>query len=73
MLDRVLQLNGLSLTRLKLLMQLGLEVMDVALSNDQLVLGVLQPCAGVLEEVQLHISTAVGPHQLIIQILDMRF
>jgi hypothetical protein len=37
MLDRVLQLGDLSLTRLELLislMQLGLEVVDVALSSD---------------------------------------
>jgi hypothetical protein len=44
MLDRILQLGGLSLTHLELLIslvQLGLEVMDVALSSDQLILGVL--------------------------------
>jgi hypothetical protein len=54
MLDRILQLGGLSLTHLKLLVslvQLGLEVVDVALSSDQLVLGVLQPDAGIVEEV----------------------
>jgi hypothetical protein len=54
MLDRVLQLGGLSLTHLELLnslMQLDLEVVDVALSSDQLILGILQPCAGVIEEV----------------------
>jgi hypothetical protein len=33
------------------LVQLGLELLDVALSSDQLVLAVLQPCAGVIEEV----------------------
>jgi hypothetical protein len=71
MLDRVLQLGGLSPTHLELLVslvQLGLEVMDVALSNNQLILGV-----SVIEEVQLHIAAAVGPHQLIIQLLDARF
>jgi hypothetical protein len=65
MLDRILQLSGMSLTRLELLIslvQLGLKVMDVALSNDQLILGVLQPCTGIIEEVRLHISTAIGPH-----------
>jgi hypothetical protein len=44
MLDRILQLSGLSLTHLELLillMQLGLKVVDVALSSDQLILGVL--------------------------------
>jgi hypothetical protein len=44
MLDHVLQLLGLSLTRLELLVslvQLGLEVVDVALSSDQLVMGVV--------------------------------
>jgi hypothetical protein len=54
MLDRVLQLGDLSLTRLELLislMQLGLEVVDVALSSDQLITGVLQPGTGVVEEV----------------------
>jgi hypothetical protein len=44
MLDHVLQLLGLSLTRLELLVslvQLGLKVVDVALSSDQLVMGVV--------------------------------
>jgi hypothetical protein len=44
MLDRVLQLGGLSLTHLELLvtlMQLGLEVVDVALGGNQLILGIL--------------------------------
>jgi hypothetical protein len=53
-LDYILQLGGLSLTRLELLIsliQLGLEVVDIALSSDQLILGVLQPGAGVIEEV----------------------
>jgi hypothetical protein len=75
MLDRVLQLNGLSLTRLELLIslvQLGLKVVDVALSSDQLIMGVLQPGAGVIEKVRLHIVAAVGTHQLIIQFLDTR-
>jgi hypothetical protein len=76
MLDHVLQLGDLSLTRLELLvslMQLGLEVVDVALSSDQLVLGVLQSGAGIVEEVRLHIAVTVGPHQLVIQLLDARF
>jgi hypothetical protein len=73
-LDRVLQLGSLSLTHLELLIslvQLGLEVVDVALGSDQLVLGILQPSAGIVEEVWLHVVATVGPHQLIIQLLDM--
>jgi hypothetical protein len=53
-LNHVQQLGGLSLTHIELLVslvQLGLEVVDVALSSDQLILGVLQPGAGVIEEV----------------------
>jgi hypothetical protein len=76
MLDHVQQLSGLSLTRLELLvslMQLGLEVVDVALSSDQLIMGILQLGAGVIEEVRLHIAATVGPHQLIVQLLDARF
>jgi hypothetical protein len=52
MLEHVLQLGGLSLTHLELLVslvQLGLEVVDVALSSDQLILGVLRPGVGVIE------------------------
>jgi hypothetical protein len=55
-LDYVLQLSGLSLTHLELLVslvQLSLEVVVVALSCDQLVLGILQPGAGVIEDVRL--------------------
>jgi hypothetical protein len=66
----------MSLTHLELLaslMQLGLEVVDVALSSDQLVLGVLQPGAGIVEEVQLHVAVVVGPHQLVVQLLDAYF
>jgi hypothetical protein len=54
MLNLVLQLSGLSQTCLKLLVplvQLSLEVVDVALSSDQLILSILQPGAGVIEEV----------------------
>jgi hypothetical protein len=53
-LDRILQLDSLSLTRLEVLIslvQLSLEVVDVALGSGQLVLGILQPGAGVIEEV----------------------
>jgi hypothetical protein len=76
MLDRVLQIGGLSLTHLELLislMQLGLEVMDVLLSSDQLVLGILKSGAGVIEEVRLHVVAAVGSHQLVVQLLDACF
>jgi hypothetical protein len=76
MLDRVLQLGGMGLTHLKLLIslvQLGLEVVDVVLSSDQLILGVLQLGAGVIKEVRLHVAAAVGPHQLIVQLLDACF
>jgi hypothetical protein len=76
MLDRVLQLGGLSLTNLELLVsfvRLDLEVVDVALCSDQLILGVLQLGAGVVEEVRLHVVAVVGPHQLIVQLDDAHF
>jgi hypothetical protein len=72
----MLQLCGLSLTRLELLIslvQLGLEVVDVALGGGHLVLSVLQSGAGVIKEVNLEVTAAISPHQLIIQLLDMRF
>jgi hypothetical protein len=50
--------------------QLGLEVVDVALGNNQLVLGVLQLGVGVIEVVGLEVTTAISPHQLIIQLPD---
>jgi hypothetical protein len=53
-------------------MQLGLEVVDVALGNGQLVLGVLQSGAGVIEVIGLEVTTAISPHQLIIQLPDAR-
>jgi hypothetical protein len=73
MLDRMLQLCRLSLTRLELLIppvQLSLEVVGIALGSDQLILSVLQPGVGIVEEVRLDVTTAVGPHQLIVQLLD---
>jgi hypothetical protein len=76
MLDHVLQLGGLSLTHLELLVsfvRLDLEVVDVALCSDQLILGVLELGAGVIEEVRLHVAAVVGPHQLIVQLDDARF
>jgi hypothetical protein len=52
--------------------QLGLEVVDVALGSNQLVLGVLQSGAGVIEVIGLEVTTAISPHQLIIQLPDAR-
>jgi hypothetical protein len=74
-LDRILQLYGLSLTHLELLVpliQFGLEVMDIALGSGQLILSVLQPGAGIVEEVGLEVTAMISPHQLIVQLLDMR-
>jgi hypothetical protein len=59
-LDRILQLGSLSLTRLELLIslvQLGLKVVDVTLGSGQLILGVLQLGAGIIEEVRLHFTS----------------
>jgi hypothetical protein len=69
----MLQLYGLSLTRLELLvslMQLGLEMVDVALGGGQLVLSVLQSGAGVIKEVGLDVTVLISPHQLVVQLLD---
>jgi hypothetical protein len=54
------------------LVQLGLEVVDVALDDGQLILSMLQSGAGVIEVVGLEITAAISPHQLIIQLLDAR-
>jgi hypothetical protein len=73
MLNCMLQLCCLSLTHLELLaplVQLGLEVVDIALGSGQLILSVLQPSAGIIKEVRLDVAAAVGHHQLIIQLLD---
>jgi hypothetical protein len=69
-LDRVLQLCGLRLTHLELLIPLILEVVDIVLGDGQLILGVLQPCTGIVKEVGLDIMAAVRPHQLIVQLHD---
>jgi hypothetical protein len=64
----------LSLTRFELLVplvQLSLKVVNVALGGDQLILSVLQLGAGVVKEVDLEVTAATSPHQLIIQLLDM--
>jgi hypothetical protein len=52
--------------------QLGLEVVDVALGSNQLVLGVLQSGAGVVEVIGLEVMAAISPHQLITQLPDAR-
>jgi hypothetical protein len=78
----VLQVCGLNLTHLELLvslMQLGLEVVDVALGGSQLILSMLQSGAGVVKEVGLEVkevglevTVVTNPHQLVIQFLDTR-
>jgi hypothetical protein len=52
--------------------QLGLEVVDVALGSNQLILSVLQSGAGVIEVVSLEVTAAISPHQLITQLLNAR-
>jgi hypothetical protein len=69
----ILQLYGLSLTRLELLVslvQLGLEVVNIALGGGQLVLSMLSSGAGIVKEVSLEITAMLCPHQLIVQLLD---
>jgi hypothetical protein len=71
----VLQVGGLSLTRLLLLIslvQLGLEVVDVALGGGQLILSMLQSGAGVIEVIGLEVTVVISPHQLLVQLLDAR-
>jgi ubiquinone/menaquinone biosynthesis C-methylase UbiE len=43
-------------------MQLGLEVVDVALGDGQLVLSVLQSGASVIKVVGHDVMTAISPH-----------
>jgi hypothetical protein len=50
--------------------QLGLEVVDVALGSGQFILSVLQSGVGVIEVIGLEVTTAISPHQLIIQLPD---
>jgi hypothetical protein len=52
------------------LVQLGLEVVDVALGSGQLILSVLQLSAGVIEVIGLEVTATISPHQLIVQLLD---
>jgi hypothetical protein len=71
----MLQLYSLGLTRLELLIslvELGLEVVDVALGGVQLILSVLQSGMGIIKVVGLEVTTVISPHQLIIQLLDTR-
>jgi hypothetical protein len=61
----VLQDDNLSLTHRQLLVslvQLGLEVVDVALGSSQLILSVLQSGAGVIEVVGLEVVAAISAH-----------
>jgi hypothetical protein len=50
--------------------QLGLEVVDVALGNGQLILSMLWLDACVVEVIGLEVTTAVSHHQLIIRLPD---
>jgi hypothetical protein len=54
------------------LVQLGPEVVDVALGSNQLILSVLQSGAGVIEVVSLEVMAAISPHQLITQLSNSR-
>jgi hypothetical protein len=65
----MLQVCGLRLTHLELLIslvQLSLEVVDVALGGGQFILSVLQSDAGVIEVIGLEVMAVISPHQLII-------
>jgi hypothetical protein len=52
--------------------QLGLEVVNVALGSSQLVPSVLQSGAGVVEVIGLEVTAVISPHQLIILFPDAR-
>jgi hypothetical protein len=52
------------------LVQLGLEVVDVALDSKQLILRVLQSGTGVIEVVSLEVTATISPHQLITPLSD---
>jgi ubiquinone/menaquinone biosynthesis C-methylase UbiE len=61
----ILQLCSVSLTHLELLIslvQLGLEVVDVALGGGQLILSMLQSSASIVKEVGLDVTAAISPH-----------
>jgi hypothetical protein len=50
--------------------QLGLEVVDVALGGGQLILSMLQSGAGVVEVIGLEVMVVISLHQLIVQLLN---
>jgi hypothetical protein len=52
--------------------QLGLEVVDIALGSCQLILSVLQSGAGVVEVIGLEVTAVISTHQLIVQLSDAR-
>jgi hypothetical protein len=52
--------------------QLSLEVVDVALGNSQLILSMLQSGVHVIKVIGLDVTAAISPHQLIVQLLDVR-
>jgi hypothetical protein len=52
--------------------QLGLEMVDVALGSNHLILSVLQSGMGVVEVINLEVAAAISPHQLITQLPDAR-
>jgi hypothetical protein len=52
--------------------QLGLEVVDLALGGGQLILSVLQSSAGVIVVIGLEVTAIISPHQLIVQLPDAR-
>jgi hypothetical protein len=53
-------------------MQLGLEVVDVALGSNQLILSVLQSGAGVIEVISLEVAAVISSHQLVTQLPNAR-
>jgi hypothetical protein len=52
--------------------QLGIEVVGIALGNGQLILSKLQSGAGVIEVIGLEVTATISPHQLIVQLPDAR-
>jgi hypothetical protein len=52
--------------------QLGLEVVGVALGSNQLILSVLQLGTGVVKVISLEVAAAISPHELITQLPDAR-
>jgi hypothetical protein len=52
--------------------QLGLEVVGIALGGGQLVLSMLQSSVGIIEVISLEVAAAICTHQLIVQLPDAR-